>query len=614
MNKTSPLVLTKWLVRSTRGVLSPLLASALARILDQCGGIALFVVPSVIIANAFTPNKCGCAVATGASVAGLLALMSIIALVKAVMRYLEQYLGHLVAFKALELLRARAFRALSPQAPAIVARTHSGEMLARLTKDIDRIEVFFAHTFAPAISACVMPLLVTLLAFMLAPWQMGVALVVVFAVGLVIPWIGIETGHRGAQSELVERGALTAVLTDSLGGLAEIVGYGLEETSLDTVEQCGERVRKVSGSGASLAALRQAALEAWRMVSLLVVLGVGAWLYAGGGLSLGAWLAVAFSMLRCWEVLQTVGSFGVDLNVVFAAAGRVYRLANAGLELSSGSAEVASGPASLQFYDASFTYRERTGSPGHQGAVSGPGGEASAFAQLSTRGVCQINLEVKPGSWTTLVGVTGSGKTTLARLALRFFDANAGSVLLNGRDVREYRLSELRSAISLVSAEVTLFDLTVGENLRLAAPQASDAELWSALKFAQLDAEIGALGGLEYRVGERGERLSGGQRQRISLAQALLRPSRLLILDEYTAHLNPELARRIAQTLRGLKRRPTILEITHDLASVGWADWIAVMDLGRIVEQGTPAALLSGTNSVLRAMCGEATPPWQDRV
>lgn len=574
-------MLSKWLLRSTREVLPPLLGSAVARICDQFAGISLFVVPIVLIANAFTQARSGCGLGTGHTVGLLISVMVVIALVKGLARYLEHFLGHLVAFRALEILRGQAFRAIYPQAPALEFRTHSGDMLARLTKDIDRIEVFFAHTFAPAVSSVVVPVTVTAISFTLVPWPLAVVVAVVLAVGLAIPWVGIRAGHRAALAKLAVRGEISTHVTDSLGGLTEVVGYGLEQQRMRGMNQVGAHLVGRDGENVRIRAFREAFLLAWRMVALVALLTVGGWLFMEGRVSLAAWLAVTFATLRSWEVLQGVVDFGADLNVSFAAAARVWKLSHGGWEMPGGDASVPGGTVGLKYQNVTFCYDEK-----------------------SSAGVTDINFEVKPGSWTALVGATGSGKSTLARLALRFFDPQAGTAQLAGRDLREYRLESLRQAVSLVSVDTKLFDMTVGENLRLAAPEVSDEGLWAALRVAAIDQEVREMGGLGRRVGGRGDALSGGQRQRLSLAQALLRGSRILILDEYTAHLNPELSGRIAANLRELPERPTILEITHSLDRIESADWVAVLDLGRIVEQGTPAELLAHPDSALRHLRG----------
>lgn len=584
----------RWLLSSTRPVLGPVAASTLARLVDQILGIALFTIPAVLVVNLVVVNlDCGCVRSVSANVGGLLTVMAGTALLKGLARYLEQYWGHLVAFKALELLRTQAYRAIYPQAPAIVTNNHSGDLLARLTKDIDRIEVFFAHTFAPAITAFLVPSIVTAVTFAVAPWQLGLAVAGIFIVGLLIPWYGIYSGHMAARKKLAARGRVAGDVTDSLGGLAEVVGYGLCETRLAGNERLGQELVRASLYETSKSAFRGAFLSAWRMAAVLIVLAVGATLYQSGSLEMAAWIAIMFAVLRCWDGFKAVVDFGTELNTSLAAARRVYQLTHAGLELPEGPKNVRHAtPLAVEFSHVSFRYPEPANAALQSNATPGT--------------IEQINLKLAPGSWTALVGATGGGKSTLARLLLRFYDPEAGTVLLDGRSLREYRLASLREAVSLVSAESTIFDMTIAENLRLARPHASESQLWWALAMAGMDAEVKAMPGeLQHRVASRGAALSGGQCQRLSLARALLRQSPILILDEHTAHLPAPVAARINDNLRGLTPCPTVLEITHNLDQIAQADWVAVLDLGHIVEQGKPEDLLANRDSALCRLRGQ---------
>lgn len=583
----------RWLLSSTRSVLGPLAGSAMARLVDQILGIVLFAVPAVLLVNLVKSYlDCGCIHSSFANVGGLVTIMTGTALLKGLARYLEQYWGHLVAFKALELLRAQAYRAIFPQAPAIVTDNHSGDLLSRLTKDIDRIEVFFAHTFAPALTAFLIPSIVTVATFAVAPWQIGVTVAGILMVGLLIPWLGIYSGHLAARKKLAARGRVAVDVTDSLGGLAEVVGYGLCNARLTGSDKLGEALVQASLQEASKSAFRGAFLSAWRMAAVLILLAVGAPLYQAEALGMAAWIAIIFAVLRCWDGFNAVVDFGTELNTSLAAARRVYQLTHAGLELCEGTEDVPqTTPVAVEFSNVSFRYPESTHTISQTNPTPGT--------------IAQVSLKLAPSSWTALVGATGSGKSTLARLLLRFYDPDTGTVRLDGRSLRDYRLASLRDAVSLVNAESTIFDMTIAENLRLSRPQASDQQLWWALAMAGLDEEVKAMsGGLQHRVASQGTDLSGGQRQRLSLARALLRQSQVLILDEHTAHLPPSLASGINDNLRAMVPRPTVLEITHNLDQIAQADWVAVLDLGLIVEQGKPEDLLANPESALRHLRG----------
>jgi ATP-binding cassette subfamily C protein CydCD len=204
-----------------------------------------------------------------------------------------------------------------------------------------------------------------------------------------------------------------------------------------------------------------------------------------------------------------------------------------------------------------------------------------------------VSFDVPAGRTVALVGLSGAGKTTVAALFLRFWDPATGVVRLGGRDLRDYRLDELRARIALVAQDTYLFNDTLRNNILLARPDATDAELQAAVANASLDGFVRSLpDGLDTRVGERGAQLSGGQRQRVAIARAFLKDAPILILDEATSHLDAVNEAAVRASLTLLARDRTTLVIAHRLATVRDADRIVVLDAGRVVEIGDHESLL----------------------
>jgi ABC-type multidrug transport system fused ATPase/permease subunit len=205
-----------------------------------------------------------------------------------------------------------------------------------------------------------------------------------------------------------------------------------------------------------------------------------------------------------------------------------------------------------------------------------------------------ISFDVEAGRHIALVGSSGAGKSTIANLLLRFWDATEGTVLVGGRPVRDYTLEDLRSHIAVVSQRNYTFNTTIGENIRMGRPAASQAEVDEAARRAQLKDWIDSLPlGYDTQVGEMGSKVSGGQRQRIAIARALLKDAPILILDEATSNLDVESEREVNAAIRELSQGRTTLTIAHRLSTVLGADEILVLEHGRIVERGTHAALLA---------------------
>ena len=215
-----------------------------------------------------------------------------------------------------------------------------------------------------------------------------------------------------------------------------------------------------------------------------------------------------------------------------------------------------------------------------------PGGMRAALSDLS--------LEIPAGATVALVGTSGAGKTTTAQLLMRFWDPDEGRVTLNGVDLKDYELDDLRSRIALVSQDTYLFNDTLAANIRIAKPDATEAEIADAIANASLQDLVATLpDGLEGMVGERGTALSGGQRQRVAIARAFLKDAPILILDEATSHLDAVNERAVRTALERLKEDRTTIIIAHRLSTIRDADVIAVLDQGRLVEAGTHDALLA---------------------
>lgn len=557
---TTPRIIA-WLLRVTRPVLAPLGISILARLADQALGVTLVAVGAWgALSVALEPSAWA-----GADLWALLGILIGISLAKAFLRYLEQFCGHYVAFKALELLRARAYQQLYPQAPAVILRSKSGELLTRLTRDIDRIEVFFAHTIAPAVSAIVIPIAMTATIGAALGGASALAAGVCYLLAVVVvPGLGAGFGQRVAQRILDRRAVLAQHVGDSLQGVAEVVGYGREAERLSRQAELDREV--------SRAALPKDLLATFHRFGVhLSLLGGVVWLaflnFEGANLPLAVALLVGFA--RSWEAVRGVEDFATALNTSLAAAHRVWTIAHTPPAVTSGAGALPEGPGlEVAWEDVTFTYPPREG----------------ADPQWSRPAVEGLSFRAEAGKWTCLVGPTGCGKSTALSLALRYFDPDSGRITVGGRDLREVSLESLYETVAVVSQRVQLINDTIAENLRLARPEASDAELRRACEIAGLWDEIAAFPeGLATPVGSHGQALSGGQRGRVALARAVLRRPRVLFLDEYTANLNTDLAERVRANLRQAFPETTVIEVTHRADSLAGADAVVHLDAGRLV-------------------------------
>ena len=569
--RPSRATLVRWLLQVTRPVLSPLLGSTLCRITDMLSGVALFSL------GAYAVAQTGLAMATGApapAIWPILAVMAGLSLLKAALRYAEQFLGHLVAFKALELLRGQIFRSLIPRSPRVSATSRSGDLLSRATKDVDRIEVFFAHTFAPAVSAAITPIVVLTVISLKVSWPVALA-ALPFAVLqlLIVPRLGFTASLDASRSASATRADLTQHVTDTVQGMSEVVGYGRSQERLDEMARIDAEIAGAARPTGQWASVRRGINQLASLTAPIVVIMVGAMLPAtssGAGIPLLA--AAAAAVLRMTETVRGVEELASALNASFASAERVWEVVNAPVEVHDGDQELTGGIShEVLWQDVTYSY--------------------PSTAAQAVRGV---SVRARAGKWTCIVGASGSGKSTLAQLAVRFDEPDSGRILIDGQDVADLSAISLYQEIGMVDQRVHLMRATIADNVRLAAPSASDAQVVRACRAACIDEDIEALeDGYDTLVGERGQSLSGGQRQRLALARALLARPGVLILDEFTSHLDPDLDERVRIGVRTYLPQATIIEITHRLQWSEQADHVVVMDAGTVVQAGPPAKLLA---------------------
>ncbi len=550
--------LVRWLTSITRPVHKPLLASTFFRLINLSLDIALFGlagggVVAIVTGHARTPS--------------ILALLVVIALLKAVAYYLEQLTGHYVAFKALELLRTAVFAQLWPKAPGIVAYSRSGDVLTSLTRDVDRIEVVYAHTFAPVVSAYIVPTVAILITGAVVGWGIVIvpALCMVLAL-LVVPFVGLRRSMHATHNTLELRRDLSHQLSDSVFGTEEVVGYGRQSERVEQADRLSDAIARSAAKARSANAFRRGANTLLMLVS---VVGVAA-CCAHGGQAAVLTAALTAGTLRLFEGPRGVEDAAGYLDHSLTAARRLWDMSHAPAAVEDGPEEyIPSAAPTISWENVSFAYETPEGSP-------------AGFA------LDNVSIHVPTRGHVVLVGPSGSGKTTTIQMLLRYADPASGRVLLDGVPITRYTLDSLRRAVVVVAQKNQLLDATIGENIRLGAPTADDDAVWNALRLAGLDEEIRQMpGGLATPVGQNGGKLSGGQAQRLCLARALLMKPHVLVLDEFTANLNTALEARIRENLAREMPELTIVEVTHRLESVHDADEVIMFDRGRVVAAGS---------------------------
>ena len=497
-------------------------------------------------------------------IAVILALVGL-TLFKALTNYLEHFLGHVVAFKALELLRVAVYQGLIPQATS--QHLASGDVLSRATSDIDRIEVFFAHTLAPLSTALSFPIAATLLtAYLLGPQPAAILAVGLFFSAIVIPLLGARATRRASADYAQLRGQMNHHLTDSVQGMSDILGYGHEHRRLTQQQQLDQDLATSQLPTVRAEAARAALAMLVRLGTLCAVVAAAlAWQPSGSErpVDLAVLAAVVVTGWVLFDITDVLRTSAAAIDNSFAAAERVYRLIHSPPAVRSAAQpqRLTAGPVEITIRNLEYSYPQaRDLPPILQG----------------------IDLDIAPGEHIVIMGESGSGKSTLLQLLARYDDPVHGHISVAGVDLRQLDLEDLRRRVVLLEQQAVLFAGTVAENLRLAVPEATDAQIELVLEQVGLAQQLASRGGAATQVGDNGAQLSGGQRQRLALARALLLQPAVLLLDEYSSHLDSEAAVQVRHAVRQALPEATIVEASHIATAQLDADRVLVCSQGRL--------------------------------
>lgn len=553
------------LLSITRRVLLPLAASIAARIVFLMLGVALFALGGWAVAGLVSGEQTW-------RIAPVIACAVALSLLKGLARYLEQFAGHFVAFHSLAMLRNYFYDRLEPQAPAGTDRLDSGDIMNRVTKDIDRVEVFFAHTLGPATTALIVPILSLAWMGAATSWTLAAVLApFLLVVGAVVPFLGSASTARAAREVREGRGALAAHVTDSVQGVREVLSFGAQGRREAEMRAIEERVSEAMGTQGRWIALRRGLNQAGVALGVVTVALVAGSDVIAESLTLPqAGVALGIAMGSFGPVLA-VEEFAADLDQAFASAARVFTITDRVPAVAEPNRPLPLTPGDILFEDVSFSYPAE--------------GDRAAAGPVALDGV---NIRIPAGKRTAIVGASGSGKSTLAALITRTWDPAGGKVKIGGTSVADVALHDLRSTVASASQRPYLFNDTLRANLLLAAPDASGEDLDRVLAAVDLTDWIATeKDGLDTVVGDMGERLSGGQRQRLALARALARDAAIYVFDEATSQVDPDTEKRVREGIARLCAGRTIVEIAHRISAVRDADLIIVMDSGRVVQSGT---------------------------
>lgn len=490
------------------------------------------------------------------SISKLFGCMLIFALLRGILHYIEQACNHYIAFRILAILRDNVYKTLRRLAPARLEGKDSGNLISLVTNDIELLEVFYAHTISPILIAVLTCLIILFLFLHFHLLFACIALIAYLVVGILFPYIITKMGKQDGQKLRDTSGDFSSYMLESLRGLRNIQQYGIQEKRLKEIKQRSKDLNRIQERLKNYEGITTALNHIGVTGFTLCILFMGIYLYAIGEVSFVMVLFATILMVSSFGPVLALSSLSNNLLLTLASARRVLSL----LE------EVEVIPEVI----------------GH---------EAIAFNDIQLHEVCfaydqemildQVSVPFQKGQITGILGKSGSGKSTMLRLLMRFWDPQKGSITIGAHDLKAINTTNLRDMQSFVTQDTILFHDTIANNLKIANLNATQEELEEACIKASIHDFIMTLPqGYETMVQELGDSLSGGERQRIGVARAFLHDSDCILLDEPTSNLD---ALHEAVILKSLKEQTdrTIVLVSHRPSTLKIADTIMTMEGGR---------------------------------
>lgn len=602
------------------GLVKPLLhIMAAAIILGTVGylcAIFLTILAGQVILRGLAGNAAGAGISviseaamkstwiSGASVNRILAVMILIAVLRGILHYMEQYCNHFIAFKLLAIIRHKAFAALRKLCPAKLEGRDKGNLISIITTDIELLEVFYAHTISPIAIATLTSVIMVIFIGRYHVFAGVLALVSYLIVGVVIP---MWNGRRGSQKGMgfrTEFGELNSFVLDSLRGLDETIQYDQGEKRKG---QMSDRSRKLAGMQEELSRMEGSQRSFTNLMILVASFGMLAltiYLYGKGEIGFVGILTCTIAMMGSFGPVVALSSLSNNLHQTLASGERVLSL----LEETPLVAEIADGTGfhavgrfndvekqneperitagmHVNGWEKDGAYSSDSEKIENESVLGFSGAEAAhvTFAYEDETILDDYSLKLSPGRITGIHGSSGSGKSTLLKLLMRFWDVNKGTISVDNKDVREIPTRHLRDLESYVTQETHLFHDSIANNIAIAKPGATREEIMTAAKKASINDFIMTLPkGYDTEVGELGDTLSGGEKQRIGIARAFLHDSPLLLLDEPTSNLDSLNEGIILKSLKEDNANRTVVLVSHRTSTMNVADVVYEMENGRV--------------------------------
>ena len=489
-------------------------------------------------------------------------------------------------------LRSEVFEHVQKQSVAFFTRTQTGALISRINSDVIGAQQAFTATLSGVLSNSV-SLVLVIGTMLVLSWQITIVSLLLLPLFLVpTKWVGKKLQSLTRQSFNLNA-EMSSTMTErfNVSGAMLVSLYGRQS---DEKTYFRSRARKVADIGIEVALLNRIffiALTSIAAVATAIAYGIGGHLAINGTVTVGTLLAITALLARLYGPLTALSNVRIDVMTALVSFERIFEVLDLAPMVQDRPAakDLVGKDFAVEFKNVSFAYPKAE-------EISLSSLESIAKPETVESGVVLngLTFTAKSGTMTALVGPSGAGKTTISALVPRLYDVTSGSIEVGGFDIRDLTMKSLRENIGVVMQDAHLFHDTIGENLRYAKPDATEAEMQAACESAQIWSLVSSLpNGFDTMVGERGHRLSGGEKQRLAIARLLLKSPQVVILDEATAHLDSENEALVHQALSAALKGRTSLVIAHRLSTVRDADQILVLEKGEIVERGTHDELVA---------------------
>ncbi|SNY50584.1 ATP-binding cassette, subfamily B [Paractinoplanes atraurantiacus] len=564
------------------------------------------------VVNAITGGGAGAA----SLVVRLALLIAALAVVDAFLSLAQRWYSARIGEGIILDLRTRVYDHVQRMPLQFFTRTQTGALVSRLNNDVTGAQRAFTSTLSGVVSNVIQLVLTAAVMFSLS-WQITVLSLVMLPL-FIIPARRVGKRLADITRESYNLDAkMNATMTErfNVSGAMLVKLFGRPETE---AARFGERAARVRDIGVQQAMYSRTFFVAMLLVASLaqaLTYGLGGWLAVAGSVTAGTVVTLALLLTRLYGPLTALSNVRVDVMSALVSFDRVFEVLDLepGIEEKPEAVDLPAGGGRVEFRDVHFRYPSA-------GEVSlATLEDVVALDRTEQAPVLRgVDFTVEPGQMVALVGPSGAGKSTTSMLLSRVYDVTEGSVRVGGVDVRDATLDSLRDTIGVVTQDAHLFHETIAENLRYARPEATEDEMWEALRGAQVEDLVRGLpDGLETVVGERGYRFSGGEKQRLAIARLLLKRPSIVVLDEATAHLDSESEAAVQRALTTALEGRTALVIAHRLSTVRDADQILVLDKGRIVERGRHDELVTAGGlyaELYRTQFAQTSPAYAEEV